>query len=798
MDYVQNGWFQYSCNPVIKSVMQFFQVFFNANECDRTGKPGFGIRTATVGTPESWLQALNHDQQLRNYLSGTFEINARDILANPGKIMAYPRTYYFKKLRTDDGQEFYAIGRIVYACFDFPFYRSGTLTRPGNLINHILLFDSAPSREVFDLFFEQPQTQSFRFLPADYTPRTDNAEMTALMLGKSEPLPVEPLQVAVAADVRIPPESYKLYFQLIDLLANRVTETESPKPIVIKAPAAQSSSILAGLMRLLPDELLPQMTFFANHQENGALKGVKLTVINEYYPFQVYTATCHFIDLTQPVKATQLEEVYSERLQAAAEDQDITLLSLLRDWVPSSFATQYLGLPVEQSGAMFGYIKQPELFQLDAVESVPGLKETLAQYIGKDAARGNRLNELLCERMGKADTVEEWKTVIATCESLSGLGVNIQVAIDLAQKELSQFVASSASHLLALHMQLGSIVLDKYCDKSQIPALTKSWDKIEDIDASFEAKRSLMAYLEPSAQKRVNVFAQAVKKDTGNYRALAPFIEAEKEAADAFDWFGTLQGTLESPDLTDLLFRQSVLLSHGRPDAEDKLIYWAARAQQDTYFKELLIQHADMAGYYTRTLDALMHRKDALSKEQLFQAIDTVLGVFPQETSTWKTWNIYRHVVSGEVLKNDIVSYYTMAKKADEREALKNALRPCIATFRSEAEIEDLVSLVLERELTDLESLIADVCAIPSLNLETKVLYWKRIASEEAYDATVYSSMRHLAIALGVEEQAIDKVIEEAFPKAWSDYKKKARIERVKGFFRNPFGKKEEQEQSDK
>jgi len=261
--------------------MQFFQVFFNANECDRTGKPGFGIRTATVGTPESWLQVLDRDQQLRNYLSGTFEISARDILAAPDKIMAYPRTYYFKKLRSDDGQDFYALGRIVYACFDFPFYRSGTLTRPGNLINHILLFDSAPSREVFDLFFEQPQAQSFRFLPVDYTPRTDNAEMTALMLGKSEPLPIEPLHVA-AADVHIVPESYNLYSQLIDLLAKPVTET--PKPIVIKVPAAQAGVILAGLMRLLPDEQLPQMTFFANHQENGALKGVKLTVINEYFP----------------------------------------------------------------------------------------------------------------------------------------------------------------------------------------------------------------------------------------------------------------------------------------------------------------------------------------------------------------------------------------------------------------------------------------------------------------------------------------------------------------------------------
>lgn len=778
--------------------MQFFQVFFNANECDRTGKPGFGIRTATVGTPESWLQVLDRDQQLRNYLSGTFEISARDILAAPSKIMDYPRTYYFKKLRSDDGQDFYALGRIVYACFDFPFYRSGALTRPGNLINHILLLDSAPSREVFDLFFEQPQTHSFRFLPVDYTPRTDNAEMTALMLGKSEPLPIEPLHVA-AADVHIVPESYKLYFQLIDLLANTAAETESSKPIVIKVPAAKSGVILAGLMRLLPADQLPQMTFFANHQENGALKGVKLTVINEYYPFQVYTATCHFIDLTQPVKATQLEEVYTERLQAVAEGQDTTLLSLLRDWIPSSFAAQYLSLPVEQSTAMFRYIKQPELFQLDALESVSGLKETLAQYVGKDAARGNRLNELLCERMGKAVTVEDWKAVIELCESLSDQGLNVQAARDLAQKEFSQFVVSSTSHLLALHMQLGSIVLDKYCDKSQIPGLAKSWDKIEDIDASFEAKRSLMAYLEPSAQERVNVFAQAVKKDAGNYRALATFIEAEKEAADAFDWFGTLQSTLESPDLTDLLFRQSVLLSHGgRPNAEDKLRYWSDRAQKDAYFKELLIQQADTAGYYTRTLDALMRRKESLSKEQLAQAADTVLGVFPKETSTWKTWNIYRHVVTGEVLQNEIVSYYKMAKKADEREALKNALRPCIATFRSEAEIEDVVSLALERELTDLKTLIADVCATPSLNLETKVLYWKRIALEEPYDTTAYSSMTELAVALGVEEQTIDKIIEEAFPKAWSDYKKKARIERVKGFFRNPFGKKEEQEQSDK
>lgn len=764
--------------------MHFYQVFFNANECGITGKPGFGIRTATAGTPESWLQVLDRDEQLRNYLSGTFEINARDILAEPEKVLEYPRTYYFKKLRTDDGQEFYALGRIVYACFDFPFYRSGTLTRPGNLIDHILLFDSAPSREVFDLFFEKPAAQSFRFLPVDYTPRTDNAEMVALMLGKAEPLPVEPLNVATAEAV-IPQESYKLYFQLIDLLSK--PEPETDKPIVVKIPAALSGVVLAGLMRLLPDKLLSQMTFFANHQENGALKGVKLTVINEHYPFQVYTATCQFIDLTQEVNATPLEKVYSERLQAAAEAQDATMLGLLRHWIPSSFATQYLNLPVEQSTAMFQYIEQPESFQLDLLESVPSVKDPLAQYIGKDAAKGTRLSELLCERIKKAETEEDWKAAITLCESISTRGVSIQAVTELSKQLLTPFLAASAPCLLALHSHFGSAVLDKYCDKSHLPGLADSWAKIEDIDAPFDAKRSLMSYLEPSAQERVNVFAQAIKKETGSYKALAPFIEAEKDAADAYDWFGTLKDILESPDLTELLFRQAVLLSHGYPKVEDRLQYWEKRAQQDPYFKELLQKNADTEGYYSRSLDALISRKGELTEEQLLKSVDAVLAVFPPETQTGRTWNIYRHVVTAEVMPEAINTYYKLAKKADERKALKNALPACIAAFRSVEDIEDLMTTALERELTTREAFASEVGAVQGVDIETQKAYWKILASQEPFDTSSYVSMKELATALGVEPETIDKVIEVIFPKAWSDHKRKVRIEKFRGFFRKLF-----------
>ena len=132
-------------------------MIYNSSAATMAGNSGFGVRTATCGTPQEYIEAVNNSSFLRSYSSGKFNIpNLSAVMAaSPERIYEYPKTYYFRTLTVKERQV-YAVGRVVSTCFDHSFYVTGKASRSGNYVAHIYMFDEFPGKDVFKLLYESP------------------------------------------------------------------------------------------------------------------------------------------------------------------------------------------------------------------------------------------------------------------------------------------------------------------------------------------------------------------------------------------------------------------------------------------------------------------------------------------------------------------------------------------------------------------------------------------------------------------------------------------------------------------
>ena len=115
--------------------MKCYQIFYNSCASTLAGPPtGFGVRTATEGTPQEYISLVLKDVTLRSYNSGkfTYPNPSKVMMETPEKIYEYPKRYFFRHLPVTPEKSVYVLGRAVATVFDHDFYSTGKMTRPGN------------------------------------------------------------------------------------------------------------------------------------------------------------------------------------------------------------------------------------------------------------------------------------------------------------------------------------------------------------------------------------------------------------------------------------------------------------------------------------------------------------------------------------------------------------------------------------------------------------------------------------------------------------------------------------------
>lgn len=753
--------------------MKYYQAFYNASECGLSGTPGFGIRTATAGIPDEYLRAIERDAAFTEYLSGDFKIPANEIFDHPDRILEYPRTY-FHKILSADGKPFHVLGRMVSICFDYPFYQFGEMTRSGNLVRHLLVFEELPQKEYFDILYEKPETGSLRFLPADYRPFVDNPELRGLTLGKPEMLPSEEKSVCTKEPV-VSGRALSLYFQLLEIM-------DSPKPIVVRAKEEETASMLAGALRLMDSGTAGSLTFTTNHQLNGIPKDVKLAFINEHYVYQVYPTTCEYIDLMDGLPApTRMETIYRSDLEEAVREGNTDVADKLCRWISTSFARSLSAKPKELILSLFHYAECKDLFTLEDVDLVEGLLPELKDWIGNDADKAVHINHLLSEEFRVAQCLDDWLKAIELSEKIRKSGIPVNDALPVAKQALTGFLLSDIQVFSEVLGKMGRETLIRYADVSRFPKLSSVLDDILGSSLPDGNKQELIRMLEPDAEKRVEALVALVQRNPSSYPAtVKPYLDADKSAADKVDWVKELKQHRTNPAFAELFYTQ--LVTYGSSiKASERVAHWAEMVDVNPEFGRLLFSRADKEGTYASVFNDIARMAQA-GKKACSETADfverKVLDVIPSDLRDRPRWELLVKVLRGETDVPDVEKYYQLASNLGIQSSVRAIAPKCLSAFRQKKDIMALVHVLLSNGIMEKDALVKSVSSFPDYVL---YFYWDALVKETGAEG--YDAIASVGRSLGISRMEVHLEMKERYPKEYAHHQRQKLLDQIKGFF---------------
>ena len=751
--------------------MKYYQLFFNASECGLSGNPGFDIRTATEGIPQEFITLINGEESLRDYQSGEFNIPSEEIFAHPERISEFPKTFYYRRLQAPDGRMIYLIGRIVSACFDFPFYQTGVLTRPGNLVDHLFLFEQKPDAEVFDLFFEDPAPGSARFLPVDWSPRKDNPEMAGLMLGKPQLLPVEEKPFRSARQ-GICEKAFTLFFQYLSLRKNN-------RPLMVRTKADESGEIVAGFMRLLPARLADEITFVTNHQDNGVAKGLKITFVNEYYPNQIYTTACDYVDLLDgEIVPSTLEKVYRQSLKEADASGNVPARTVLAEWICSDVAARNINKPQAFNLALFNYAHHPEQFNYEQLDGIDGLIGELSTLIGRKEEMASRLNAVLSERFVQASSAADFKKVIELTEKCRNAGIPVSGATESARQAMTGQSLVDMASLSSFLSTLGETLYGKYADTSKLPGLGAALPEIVSGNLTMDQKKALLQYLEKDPGKRVACYVDGIRKAPAAAGTYQPFLEWDKASADAVDWLSELKDSQEVDAVASLLFDQLQL--HPK-ETREQLSLYAGLSEKNATFKSLVKKNA--ASIYSSACTAFESRVRPADFEGTLAFIKEKVRPFIQEEkAVSKRFDRLCRVMQGDVQNvQQPEEYWNLAVKMNAKDAQQKLIDACFRTFDNKDSIYGFVDELLGRGLLGKQEIVDHVVKLTK-SRTSRVYFWTALKRFGGYSG--YESIRDLGRSLGIPDNDIEAVFREKYKAEYKAHKREVSRRKLKHFLK--------------
>ena len=133
--------------------MKCYEVLYNSSQTSRSGATGLGIRAQSEQIPDKYLELAQIDKK---YHKGNYRgIHTSELVKDTTKILDYPVNISYSKVSADNGKTLYVLRRCIALEFDYAYYISGQATRPGNYMEHTLIFDEKPDASIFDLIYEK-------------------------------------------------------------------------------------------------------------------------------------------------------------------------------------------------------------------------------------------------------------------------------------------------------------------------------------------------------------------------------------------------------------------------------------------------------------------------------------------------------------------------------------------------------------------------------------------------------------------------------------------------------------------
>ena len=465
--------------------MKYYHIVYNSSQRTQDGSAGLGIRTYTKGTPKDYMNLLK-DNEFFNYTSGDLLQPSPKVLMEDGKIILnYPATYRFAKLYSaETGKVIYVLSRTVSVGFDYPYYVKFVAARVDNFVTDAYVFEEPPTTEVFEILYENAKQGSVSFIPRDRVPSPENEEMRSLSLGEMALLEEEEKSFACQGLKQVSELAFELLFAYIESCRQRL-------PLLVKCSATDAPSLMADLIRLLPDEMKKEAFFYTNYQLEGVKEGYKVFFVNEHYKYDYESTGQYYVfDITQNTKVNTDESgAYREEWKQLfyGGNQDEYLKRLI--WVMSPAYELVRGKSTATKHVFFDYIVDQKSFNFNHVfNGDEELLTSLKDYFAKDRKHQQLFDKqleayLVSDRIKGSDLL----TLLKFVDKLESKGFNLNEVVANSKKAVSVKLLETPETLKTALENLGIEKLGKYFDKQvfegkkaylEAEELKKEWHKI--------------------------------------------------------------------------------------------------------------------------------------------------------------------------------------------------------------------------------------------------------------------------------------------------------------------------------
>lgn len=427
--------------------MKNYHIIYNSSEKGLSGSSGFGVRTVTEGAPQE-LTAAMADAEMFSFIPLGPSLTPSALQQNPDLVLGIPPQYFFGSVVLNGQQRYYIIGRKVAVGFDYSFYINGNATRPGNYVVDAYAFDSVPEAADFGIFLENAAPGSRHFIPASPAPRSDNEEMRGISVGQQTALPYEQMPFTAKTPAPITP-------QTLDLLFAFIQSRKTGKPLLLKTSTTDVGSLMAALARLVPPEMLGDMSFISDYSSEGKKKGVNIYLINEFYDQEIFKSQWVYCDFTSgdsvdtPERTVHLGELTT---LAAAGDFD-TLHSKVR-WCMSERFDRYSNIGTDALQQLYNYFHDYNNFALRTVAQNNQFRSALCECFAENPQEQQRLDRSVQASFDKISNLSQmfgWITFV-----MRSTGVNFDRIVEANRRAMTTMILQSHDNFLAFRKEFKS------------------------------------------------------------------------------------------------------------------------------------------------------------------------------------------------------------------------------------------------------------------------------------------------------------------------------------------------------
>ena len=449
--------------------MKYYHVIYNSSEASMLGGTGFGLRTATEGTPDSLLKAID---ALTLFPADDWETyqntpTPEQIMQNPACMDNIPKDYAVTAISDSQGNIYHLIARRAYVGFDYSFYKTNAPTRPGNFVIDYYIFDKTPDSSAYQILYEKAFPESNHFIPASVRPTDDNEEMRTISIGKQPLLPADDKPFTADVENALDKDVVKLFFHFL-------AAKQAGKKLYVKADRQKALKITADFYRMLDAKSATEIHTRVNHRAEGPNEFFDIYFILDSYPHQVYPGGFYsYIELdSATMPDTDEAKTFSHELQdfvsASFNENKSDIDDILR-WLLMPEYSSVKKLSKVTNDAFFLYCIQPGNFSYNNFKDKQGhlndeFLNVLMPYTKKEKNNAQLFDSIVKETINDANYADIIQ-LIREFHKFEALGFDMKENCNAVKQHVSECILTSPDVLRGVLDKIGYDSVVQFFDK---------------------------------------------------------------------------------------------------------------------------------------------------------------------------------------------------------------------------------------------------------------------------------------------------------------------------------------------